>query len=358
MRTTALLVFVAGFLLAGCGTPGAPLPPSLNIPKPVKDLKAVRKGDGVTITWTAPQDTTDGALLKHPGKMMLERALQTMGSSASTPAKIADLPLPPALKNKQGKEITFKDSLAQFAHDSADFAVYTVVSVSNEGKGAGPSNQAAVPLAPVPPPPRDMDVKVVAQGVAISWEQPWPAVNPAHLTAQYLYRIMRRQQGAKDSALVKEIALGNSAVAVVDTGIEWEKQYQYWVTPLTRWEAQGQKGEIEGEDSPIVAIEAHDTFPPAAPTGLQAVFSGVTQQAFIDLTWTPNTEPDLAGYNVYRRSQGAQPVRINKDLVKSPAFRDAEVQPGNKYLYSVSAVDLRGNESGKSQEASETVPSR
>jgi hypothetical protein len=27
-----------------------------------------------------------------------------------------------------------------------------------------------------------------------------------------------------------------------------------------------------------------------------------------------------------------------------------------KYFYSVSAVDLRNNESGKSQEASETVP--
>jgi hypothetical protein len=39
-----------------------------------------------------------------------------------------------------------------------------------------------------------------------------------------------------------------------------------------------------------------------------------------------------------------------------PAFRDARVVSGNTYFYSVSAVDLRGNESGRSEVASESVP--
>ena len=51
--------------------------------------------------------------------------------------------------------------------------------------------------------------------------------------------------------------------------------------------------QVEGDDTPPVTVVAHDVFPPATPTGLQAVFSGPGQKPFIDLVWTPNTEPDL-----------------------------------------------------------------
>ena len=79
-------------------------------------------------------------------------------------------------------------------------------------------------------------------------------------------------------------------------------------------------------------------------------------QSFIDLTWTLNSEADLAGYNVYRREADAAPQKINAELVKTPASRDPNVTAGHTYLYSVSAVDLRTNESGRSEETSETVP--
>ncbi len=89
---------------------------------------------------------------------------------------------------------------------------------------------------------------------------------------------------------------------------------------------------------------------------MQAVASVAGAQRFVDLTWRPGLEADLAGYNVYRREGEGAPAKINAELAKSPAYRDARVQPGHVYLYSVSAVDLRGNESARSPEASETVP--
>jgi fibronectin type 3 domain-containing protein len=114
--------------------------------------------------------------------------------------------------------------------------------------------------------------------------------------------------------------------------------------------------EVEGEDSPPVEVSVHDSFPPAAPTEVQAVASAGGGQSFIDLTWTLNGEADLAGYNIYRREAGGQPQKINAELVKTPAFRDVNVAAAHTYLYSVSAVDLRNNESGRSEETSETVP--
>jgi fibronectin type 3 domain-containing protein len=94
---------------------------------------------------------------------------------------------------------------------------------------------------------------------------------------------------------------------------------------------------------------------------LQAVFSGTGQKPFIDLIWNANTDADLTGYNVYRREGSAGPVhvnavRINTELIKAPAFRDTNVASGQTYFYSVAAIDARGNESARSEEASERVP--
>ena len=47
---------------------------------------------------------------------------------------------------------------------------------------------------------------------------------------------------------------------------------------------------------------------------------------------------------------------MNSDLVRAPAFRDIQVISGHEYFYWVTAVDVRGNESPHSEEASETVP--
>jgi len=92
------------------------------------------------------------------------------------------------------------------------------------------------------------------------------------------------------------------------------------------------------------------------PQGLQAVYSGEGQKPFVDLIWAPVTDADLAGYNVYRREGDTAPIRLNSGLVKAPSYRDSAVMPGKTYFYSVSAVDLRGNESARSDEGSETVP--
>jgi hypothetical protein len=346
------LIILALAALVSCGTQGAPQPPSLNIPKPVADFSAVRKGDTVTLSWTAPDETTDGALVRHSGKMIVRRATSD-GQPASV---VGEVPLEPAHKSEQPQ--TLKDSLTDLLRSSsADFALYTVESVNNSGKSGGPSNQVSVALVLTPPTPRDVQVKVVPQGVSISWNQSWPPEKHTNLMVQYVYRIMRRLEKANQQpVMVRQLNAGNEAALVIDTGIEWEKQYQYWVTPVTLWQDKQQKGEVEGDDSNVVSITTRDVFPPSVPSGLQGVFSQVGQKSFIDLTWTPDTDSDLAGYNVYRRTEDSQPVKINTDLVKTPAFRDEKVQPGMKYFYAVSAVDLRNNESAKSQEASETVP--
>jgi fibronectin type 3 domain-containing protein len=109
-----------------------------------------------------------------------------------------------------------------------------------------------------------------------------------------------------------------------------------------------------------VRVVAHDVFPPSVPVGLQAAYSGEGQKPFIDLIWAPVTSADLAGYNIFRSESngvaGDKMVKLNSELVKSPSYRDLAIASGKTYTYSVSAVDVRGNESQRSEETSETVP--
>lgn len=356
MRLLSLFMCLAAIVATGCGTPGAPQPPSLDIPKPVTDLQAVRKGDQVTLIWSRPTDTTDNALVRKPGKMLVSRRLMGEGAPLQGPQVVAEVPLVPALQMPEPPPPTATDSLSGIP-PGADFAVYNVVSQNKLGKTAGRSNPASVALVPTPPAPSRVQAVAVPLGITISWDQTWPPENLTHLTAQYAYRINRREQGSTaPPTVVKQVGASNEAMALVDTSIEWQKHYEYWVTPLTLWQGAGKRGTVEGADSAVASVFANDVFPPAIPAGLQAVYSGIPDQPFIDLSWTANTEPDLAGYNVYRHTENESPVKVNSELVKVPAYQDRNVKPGTKYFYSVSAVDLRGNESGKSAEASESVP--
>jgi hypothetical protein len=355
IRATILLLLLAAF--TGCGVPGAPLPPSLDIPKFVGDLKAVRKGDAVALSWTTPTETTDGELIRKPGKMLVQRALSTGKDSTLDFKTITELPLSASLKDDHAAMVTAKDSLTDLLHPHANtmFVVYSVLAQGHNGKSHGLPNRVAVPLVATLPAPQKVRAEPVIEGVRVTWEQ--TSASPAaeaRFNAQYAYRIMRRLEAANEPVMVKQLSVNENSF--IDAGIEWEKNYQYWVVPVTLWQDGSRKGEVAGDDSPIISLLAHDSFPPAIPSGVQAVFTPLSQNSFIDITWTPNTENDLAGYNVYRHSGNEPSAKINSELVKTPRFADPGIQPGTKYLYSVSAVDLRGNESGKSEETSETVP--
>jgi hypothetical protein len=185
---------------------------------------------------------------------------------------------------------------------------------------------------------------------------------------QYRYRIYRREEklsgvlSGKEStgkdAIAGEVPSGKPGMAhFTDSSFEWEKTYLYRIAAVSIVKRPDSETQVEGDDTSPVRVVAHDIFPPAAPVGLQAAYSGEGQKPFIDLIWAPVTNADLAGYNVYRSdSANGAPVKLNTELVKSPSYRDSAVASGKTYTYSVSAVDVRGNESKPSEPTSEPVP--
>ncbi|HEY1677735.1 MAG TPA: fibronectin type III domain-containing protein [Candidatus Sulfotelmatobacter sp.] len=346
-------------LFTGCATIAPPQPPSLDLPKPPADLHAARKGDRVILTWTIPQATTDRLTIRSVGPTLICRTVaadlrecgtpvgETPGSNNSAGAGSAK-PKPTA---------SYTDTLPPQieSNEASAEATYAVEVLNHDRRGAGLSNQVRVPLIHTLPAPGNFQASVTGQGVVLSWAG---RAAPALPGVRYVYRVYRRVQGEPHWTLVGEAPIaGEQPVSVTDPDIEWEKTYEYRADAVTLVGAAAKpETQVEGDDSATVSVLAHDVFPPAVPSGLQAVFSGPGQKLFVDLVWAPVSDIDLSGYNVYRHEAGAAAEKINTEPVKTPSYRDTTVEPGRKYFYSVSSIDVRGNESQRSDEASETVP--
>ena len=360
---TALLALGALLMFAACATVAPPQPPSLELPKPPSDLRAVRKGDHVTLTWTDPTSTTDRQKIRHLGATRICRGLMPQLMECGTPVGEGAATASPRTTRSPNQSVvkSYVDTLpSQLENDNPSaFVTYAVEVLNAGGRGAGLSNQVHVPLIRTIPPPEDFAARVTGQGVVLTWTNNAPAADP-NPRVHYVYRAYRRPEDSPQQILVGEVPAGSErSLSLTDSSIEWEKTYEYRAETVTVIAEQSKLEvavEVEGDETPEIKAFAHDIFPPAVPSGLQAVASGPGQKSFVDLIWAPVTDVDLDGYNVYRREEGEAPLKLNPAPVKSPAYRDENAMSGKHYFYSVTAVDVRGNESDRSEEAGERVP--
>src|SRR5580692_2918833 len=151
--------------LTGCASIGPPLPPSLELPRPPADLRAVRKGDKVTLTWTIPPRTMERQSVRYLGATLICRAFDATLSQCGTPVGQA---APPAdftdKKEAKGKKpvASFVDTLpVDFGlHNEFGSATYAVEVLNRDGRGAGLSNRVHVPAAETLPAPKDFSARV------------------------------------------------------------------------------------------------------------------------------------------------------------------------------------------------------
>jgi hypothetical protein len=358
--TVVLLVCGAAAFL-GCGVPGVPKAPSLWLPEPVTDLRGIRKGNNVYLDWTAPTETTDRLAVRHLGSTRVCRSPAMMNDCANPVGEVpaAQVSGTNPRQPPPGKmQATYVDRLPPtLLGENLDAQISYAVSVLNgNGRSAGISNVVQVTAVAALPPPSDFHAQVTAEGVVLTWTG--ISQLPETRGLRHVYRVYRRLEGGNTDTVVGVVPFDQSSLAqLVDHSFEWEKIYFYRATVVTVIQEEGKpETQFEGDDTPVVKVFAHDIFPPAVPSSLQAVFSGAGQQPFIDLIWAPDSDADLAGYNIFRHEAGGEPVKINVQLMTTPAFRDTKIASGKTYVYSVSAVDVRGNDSARSEEASEAVP--
>ena len=352
----AVLGSVMSVWITGCGTPGAPQPPSLDLPDRVADLSAVRTGNEVSLTWTMPRKSTDKLLLKADIEVAVCRREDT-GPCEAVGGVLMVAP---------GKAETLNEALPTPLASGVPRALSYFVELKNrKGRSAGPSNAAVVLAGEAPSPIAGLQAEVRKDGVVLRWD-----ANPQAAAVRLQRKLLSSPPPAKTQGVllaptpepVEENLLvppGADDGRAIDKNIRLGQIYEYRAQRVTLIHADDKTVELAGQLSQPVRVETTDIFPPAVPTGLSAVASIANggAEAAIDLSWQPDLEPDLAGYIVYRREGDADWQRISPSPSGvAPAFHDSHVQPGHTYRYAVSAISQGGHESQRSPEAEETVP--
>lgn len=151
------------------------------------------------------------------------------------------------------------------------------------------------------------------------------------------YNVYCRETGGDPTWIQKNATLHTTTSFSV-TGLVNGTSYDFAI------DAKDTSGNLSEKSSPVSVTPA-DAVPPAAPTGL----AGTAGNTVVDLTWTPNSEGDLAGYNVYCRVAGdTEWTRKNGALVGSPSYSVTGLVNWLSYDFAVTAKDTSGNESAMS----------
>src|SRR4029077_20156214 len=141
-------------LLAGCGYPGDPKPPALEIPSRVTDLRAAEYGANILVEFTLPALTTEGLALTKVKSLELRvsagAASQNVDLKTAGPGPIHD--------EIPANEWIGKDVLL------------TVRATGPKGKTSGGADAAALSVGGPLAMPANLVAENVAEGVRIRWQ--------------------------------------------------------------------------------------------------------------------------------------------------------------------------------------------
>jgi hypothetical protein len=400
------MAFLALGGFAGCASQGSLQPPSLHLPAPAQGLVALRTGDAVELRWLTPAKTTDGELLQTP---VTATVCATSNASAAT--------VPPTRKPKPrvGKHASAtaaggepgsttgsatgptigcqallqlgvlpgaSTALVRLAAEQTaqvpQLATYQVSLANANGRSAGLSTAAFAATGAAPPAVEALRLTAGRERVVVQWN-----ATPGVATMELKRTLISAPAGQTQTAAGKPkktpaIALtgdtgkratevflrpdgtaGKDAGGMIDRTVRDGETYVYVAQRVRTVTLGGHTLEVRSAASAPVTIVYRDTVPPRAPTGLALIpGGGFGAKVSIDLSWDGNDEQDLLGYNIYRRNGAGDSsgfTRLNSEPVSAPAFRDLQVQAGERYTYRVTAVDVRHNESAPGAVVSESL---
>lgn len=371
-RSALAVTFAA--CLFGCASPDLPTPRHTIIPVPVSDLSARQVGDTVILNFTLPTTSTDQQPLADlPSVEIYRNPPQRAATAPKAGAKnrsaaqpVDAIPSETIEQYRKSGRIEFPDKLdaSELSNESGADFVYTVRTRVSQAKASADSNAVTLRVYPPPATVQDLRATLTETGLLLEWRTAQEEGRAGKAAGFRIYRAevdpATAEAAASDPSQAKLIAppqllTQTTETQYRDTTSQFGHTYFYTVRRVMQFGA----ATVDAADSAPAVLTARDIFPPAAPQGLEAVAEPATNgiPASNELTWTINTEPDFAGYNVYRSEQAETPgQRLNTELLLVPTFRDMPVVPGKSYFYRVGAVDQSGNESALSSPVEAQVP--
>ncbi len=344
-RFAALRIILIAALcsfLASCATEAPPRPPRVERPVKVNNLAVEQVGRTLALSFTIPVRATDGKGLTKPIEIEIFRQVTPPGQAPPTAIGAAKpwvhFGAQEVSRLAQGPEFVYKERLAgaSFAASVGSVVSFAVVTLTRGFGGrpreSEPSNVARTMLLNVPSPVESPSVRQLPSALELQWRAPGESPGGSPLPTLTGYRVYRGEKLGL-FAFVAE----TRSTRYLDPHFQFGQTYHYRVRAVFAEDGYT----AETADSSVAEVTPHDIFPPPPPEGLTAVYTGKAVQ----LIWKPDPDPDLAGYNVYRRQAGGPARRMNPQLLPTPVFQDVEIRRGTEYEYWVTALDRAHNES-------------
>ena len=362
-----------GLLCTGCASPGAPKPPSLQVPQAVGDLSAIRSGGTVQIRFTGPSRTTDSLGLRGVAEATVCRELTPGGPCRAVEgAEIEGFGGAASRAVRPDEAVIWTDTLPpQLATGPLRPMAYRVELRNGAGRSAGASDAVYVPAGTAPPVIGELQAEGTRLGVLLRWtavagggevllERRQVDPPPEAAARSKPGRAGGHAAEAVEPGLVLlQAEPGNQAAAqTLDGSVREGFRYQYRAVRRVVAQVGGRTLEVRSAASPPAEFVWRDTYPPPAPEGLTALGfltpasspNGMPTYG-VDLVWQPVNDRRVTGYEVRRTALSAagedvgEPERLTAEPVVAPAFHDATALRFVRYRYKVTAVDAKGNTS-------------
>jgi hypothetical protein len=308
-------------VLAACGSVGEPLPPLLHIPGRVDDFAVRQVASELVAEWTWPVLGSEGQVFREMERFEIYSLLVPSGGELPAAEAFSDhgelvttVAAQDPATTGPGTRLAVRAPIAGQHGTRRGFAVR---GVSAAGRASAWSEVRMLDVVQPPATVSDLVATAVEQGVRLVW-------NPVEGAMRY--GVERR------IAEGEFVSIGSAEVPeFLDASPQWDMPSGYRVKAL---KPAGDSPDVPGPASNVISLTPRDVFPPATPSDLRAlaVDSGV------ELSWGSNSEPDLAGYRVFRDG-----VPIHEGLLESANYSDQPLSAGQTVVYQVTAVDRSGN---------------
>lgn len=336
------MVLGAALLTAGgCGVKTSPVPPATVVPKAIEDLRYLVAEDHVRLSWSFPVETIKGTEIADISSFQLYRAEIPLEEYCPT----CPVPFVEPIEVDGGQTvIDGKRRVATYDYDmlrAGNKYFFKVQSKNNWWASSGDSNIVTFVWNVPPAPPTGLSASAADSSVKLSWQPVTTSSDGEPVASEVLYQVLRQTGEGPFARVGSPVA----DTAYVDSTAVNDQLYGYQVQAALRF------GEdlVYGAPSEKIAVTPVDTTPPPPPQGVMVVATGQGQRVI----WDASPAADVAGYRIYRRSEGGGFSLVGSVEAPSTTFVDETAGEDAYFVYAVSAFDRTSpaNESAKSAPA-------
>ena len=328
--TVFLTVAVAAVFLPACGKKANPVVPTAIFPKSIDDLAYRIQGSSLVLTWTPPKFNTDGSPLADLKGYQLNRGdFPVKDYCATCPDQFKDkLWIDP--KGPELPGIRVEDDLVAITYDQlkpGTTYLFQAVTQNKNGVFSEPSKTLKVTWEIPLSPPVLMELKLKSDGVEVAWEPPQTLVDGAPAAGLAGYLVFRKpEKGGWEPVTPKPIS---------DLSLSGQGRPGRGAVYLSGQVAAGSLREPAGKRR--FRRKIPDLYPDH-PAPCRSGSAGGNDPQAIQLRWQELDQP-VQGYHLYRRTaQEKTAKRLTREPVSATLYEDRQVQPGQVYYYSISAI--------------------